>query len=193
MDQQQQRKSTHNESHLRAVIRAVIRIMMRSLLGVVALVALVSGGGHKKQIALPVMGWSSWNQLGCLHLTEQQVLTQAIALNSSGLRQLGYTLIALDDWYLSPCSFPCSTTVLTLCLWCSWQAPSRNQSTGALEADHQRFPGGMKVLSTKLHSLGFKLGLYTCAGHYTCQLRPGALGVSLAETTMKEMGTQRET
>jgi len=129
---------------------------MRSLLGLVALVALVSGGGHKKKmIGLPVMGWSSWNQLGCLHLTEQQVLTQAIALNSSGLRQLGYTLIALDD---------------------CWQAPSRNQSTGALEADHQRFPGGMKALSTKLHSLGFKLGLYTCAGHYTCQLRPGALG-----------------
>lgn len=104
--------------------------------------------------APPILGWSSWNQLGCEHLTESSILSQAAAMKHTGLLELGWSMIALDD---------------------CWQASSRD-ADGALQADPARFPGGMANLSSQLHSLGFQLGLYTCAGEYTCQLRPGALG-----------------
>ena len=55
-----------------------------------------------------------------------------------------------------------------------WQV-SRD-STGRIVADPVAFPQGMAALADYVHSLGLKFGLYSDAGNYTCQLRPGGLG-----------------
>lgn len=55
-----------------------------------------------------------------------------------------------------------------------WQV-SRD-STGRIVADPVAFPNGMAALADYVHSLGLKFGLYSDAGNYTCQLRPGGLG-----------------
>jgi len=44
----------------------------------------------------------------------------------------------------------------------------KRDSQGNILADATRFPSGMKSLADKIHSLGLKFGLYTCAGNYTC-------------------------
>jgi alpha-galactosidase len=49
---------------------------------------------------------------------------------------------------------------------------SRN-STGGIVADPDRFPSGIAALAAYVHSLGLKFGLYSDAGEYTCQKRPG--------------------
>ena len=40
----------------------------------------------------------------------------------------------------------------------------------------ERFPSGMKALADYIHGLGLKFGVYSCAGSYTCQGRPGSKG-----------------
>jgi len=64
---------------------------------------------------------------------------------SSGLSKLGYQYINLDD---------------------CWADTTDTQ--GNIQADVSRFPSGMKALVDKIHGLGLKFGLYTCAGTYTC-------------------------
>ena len=39
-----------------------------------------------------------------------------------------------------------------------------------------KFPSGMKALGDKLHALGLKFGLYSCAGERTCEGWPGSYG-----------------
>ena len=44
----------------------------------------------------------------------------------------------------------------------------RNNETNHIEADAKRFPSGMKSLVSKIHKLGFKLGIYTDMGSNGC-------------------------
>jgi len=47
----------------------------------------------------------------------------------------------------------------------------------SLQPNPQQFPSGMKALADYLHSLGLKLGVYTCVGQQTCKWgRPGSFG-----------------
>jgi len=67
------------------------------------------------------------------------------ALVSSGMAQLGWTYVNLDDcWGYT------------------------RSSDGAYQADPTRFPHGMKYVADYLHSKGLKYGLYTDAGVNTC-------------------------
>ncbi len=100
----------------------------------------------------PPMGWNSWNHFGC-NVSEELIRETADAMVSSGMRDVGYQYVVIDD---------------------CWQV-SRDAS-GTIVADPQRFPHGIKALADYVHSKGLKFGIYTDAGTKTCQGRPGTLG-----------------
>ncbi|MEZ0050763.1 hypothetical protein ABIA30_001761 [Mycobacterium sp. MAA66] len=102
--------------------------------------------------ATPPMGWSSWNAFGC-GINEQLVRETADAMVASGMAAAGYHYVDVDD---------------------CWMAPVRG-SEGRLQADHQRFPSGIKALADYVHSRGLKFGIYSSAGLATCEGRPASL------------------
>ena len=101
----------------------------------------------------PPMGWNSWNHFRC-SINEDLIKQIADALVSTGLRDLGYHYLNLDD---------------------CWQV-SRDLDTGKIIEDRRAFPSGMKALGDYIHKVGLKYGLYSDAGLFTCQRRPGSLG-----------------
>ena len=117
--------------------------------------------GEKKQVAdsvfnslaqTPPMGWNSWNKFGC-NVSESLLKEIADAMVTSGMKDAGYEYIVIDD---------------------CWQVGRDEQ--GNIQVDSVRFPSGMKVLADYIHGKGLKLGIYSCAGSYTCQGRPGSRG-----------------
>ena len=105
----------------------------------------------------PPMGWDSWNTFGC-NINETLIRQMADAIVSSGMRDLGYQYVVVDD---------------------CWFNPNRD-SAGNLQGDPTRFPSGMKALGDYLHSHGLKFGIYevpvdrTCAQFFSSY--PGATG-----------------
>lgn len=96
----------------------------------------------------PPMGWASWNHFFCDY-NAQTIRDQADALVSSGMRDLGYRYVLIQE-----------------CI-----APSRD-SQGELVVDPVRFPHGMKALVNYIHARGLKAGIYTDVGPYTCYPKP---------------------
>jgi alpha-galactosidase len=78
----------------------------------------------------------------------------ADALVSTGLRDVGYRFVNIDD---------------------CWMAPKRSED-GHLRPHPQRFPSGMKALGDYIHARGLKFGIYSCAGHMTCEGWPASFG-----------------
>ncbi|MFI6780192.1 glycoside hydrolase family 27 protein [Micromonospora sp. NPDC050276] len=105
----------------------------------------------------PPMGWNSWNSFGC-NINEALIRQTADALVSSGMRDLGYQYVVVDD---------------------CWFNPNRD-SSGNIQGDPTRFPSGMKALGDYIHARGLKFGLYqvpvdkTCAQYFGSY--PGATG-----------------
>ena len=97
-------------------------------------------------------GWNSWNLYAC-DVNEAIVRSTADALVSSGLKELGYTYVTVDD---------------------CWQV-GRDSENGRITVDMDRFPSGMKSLGDYIHSRGLKFGIYSSAGIHTCMGRPGSL------------------
>ena len=100
----------------------------------------------------PPMGWNSWNKFGC-NINEKIVRAEADAMVSSGLRDVGYRYIVIDD---------------------CWQGA--RYKNGNILPDFQRFPSGIKALADYVHSKGLKFGIYSDAGEKTCGGRPGSRG-----------------
>lgn len=100
----------------------------------------------------PPMGWNSWNNFGC-NVNESLIREIADAMVSSGMKDVGYEYIVIDD---------------------CWQID--RDSAGNILQDQERFPSGMKALADYVHDKGLKFGLYSCAGSLTCQGRPGSRG-----------------
>ncbi len=98
----------------------------------------------------PVMGWNSWNNLG-FRVDDAAVRQMADAMVSSGMRDVGYTYINIDD---------------------SWQGmrDAHGNITG-----NRKFPN-MKALADYIHSKGLKLGLYSSPGPNTCGAYLGSYG-----------------
>ena len=96
----------------------------------------------------PPMGWNSWNQVHCYGLTEDVVKQAADAMVSAGMSTAGYRYVVVDD---------------------CWQAPTRD-ATGNLQANPDRFPGGIKALADYVHARGLKFGLYSSPGTDTCAM-----------------------
>eukprot|EP01017_Pseudomicrothorax_dubius_P049350 TRINITY_DN9163_c0_g2_i1.p1 TRINITY_DN9163_c0_g2~~TRINITY_DN9163_c0_g2_i1.p1 ORF type:complete len:394 (+),score=79.03 TRINITY_DN9163_c0_g2_i1:67-1248(+) len=99
----------------------------------------------------PPMGWNSWNRFGC-NINEDLIIQTVDALLSTGLAKAGYTYVNLDD---------------------CWQKDRDRQ--GYILPDAKAFPHGMKYLANYIHLRGLKFGLYSDAGLFTCQKRPGGL------------------
>lgn len=105
----------------------------------------------------PPMGWNSWNSFGC-NTNEALIRQSADAIVSSGMRDLGYNYVVVDD---------------------CWFNPNRD-SSGNIQGDPGRFPSGMKALGDYLHARNLKFGLYqvpvdkTCAQYFGSY--PGATG-----------------
>ncbi|KAI9359301.1 alpha-galactosidase [Zopfochytrium polystomum] len=106
---------------------------------------------HLYLIRTPAMGWNSWNLFAC-DVNETIVMGIADKIKATGLGDLGYQFINIDD---------------------CWQI-DRNPD-GSIVVDSERFPSGIPLLSNYVHSLGLKFGLYSSAGDFTCQGRPGGL------------------
>ncbi|KAJ7965133.1 Alpha-galactosidase [Quillaja saponaria] len=100
----------------------------------------------------PPMGWNSWNFFAC-NINETVIKETADALISTGLADLGYVYINIDD---------------------CWSSAKRN-SEGQLVPDPKTFPSGIKSLADYVHRKGLKLGIYSDAGIFTCEVRPGSL------------------
>ncbi|MEV4539575.1 ricin-type beta-trefoil lectin domain protein [Asanoa sp. NPDC049518] len=106
---------------------------------------------------VPPMGWNSWNTFGC-NINETLIRQMADALVASGMRDLGYQYVVVDD---------------------CWFNPNRD-SSGNLQGDPTRFPSGMRALGDYLHARGLKFGIYqvpvdrTCAQYFGAY--PGATG-----------------
>jgi hypothetical protein len=100
----------------------------------------------------PLMGWSTWNQFH-QNISEALVLQTAEAMKESGLLEAGYRYINLDD---------------------CWQASGRG-ANGRLNFDAGRFPGKEGLIG-KLNLLGFKAGIYSSCGEFTCEDMPGSYG-----------------
>ncbi|KAK9368823.1 glycoside hydrolase superfamily [Lipomyces kononenkoae] len=100
----------------------------------------------------PAMGWNNWNAFAC-SVSEDLLISTAEKMAAFGLRDAGYEYIVLDDcWSMG------------------------RDSKGNLQYDPAKFPNGMKSVAEKVHSLGFRFGMYSDAGSYTCARYPGSLG-----------------
>jgi alpha-galactosidase len=100
----------------------------------------------------PPMGWNSWNKFAC-NVDEKLVRRMADAMVSSGMRDVGYRYVVIDDcWH------------------------GERDRDGFIQADPKRFPSGMKALGDYIHAKGLKFGIYSDAGRKTCGGRPGSQG-----------------
>ncbi len=104
--------------------------------------------------ATPPMGWNSWNTFGN-KVNEEVIRETADALVASGLRDLGYRYIVIDD---------------------CWSLKGKRDGNGDLIADPAKFPSGIAALADYVHNLGFKLGIYSDAAERTCAGFPGSYG-----------------
>lgn len=94
--------------------------------------------------AAPIMGWASWNNYR-VNINEDIIKSQADAMVASGLREVGYAYINIDDGFFG----------------------GRDEN-GKILTHPQRFPNGMKKLAAYIHSKGLKAGIYSDAGSNTC-------------------------
>ncbi|MCF7956828.1 MAG: NPCBM/NEW2 domain-containing protein [Phycisphaerae bacterium] len=101
----------------------------------------------------PPMGWNSWNFFA-KEIDEAKIKAVADAMVSSGMRDAGYQYLVLDD---------------------AWMAAERDKN-GALQADPEKFPKGMKEIGDYIHSKGLKFGIYEDRAYRTCQSLPGSFG-----------------
>jgi hypothetical protein len=106
----------------------------------------------KNKLTPPVMGWSSWNYFRQT-INETIILETARALKKSGLADLGYRYVNLDD---------------------CWQSSTRD-AQGNLQFDLSNFPHGKKFV-TILHQFNLKVGLYSSCGRLTCEDLPASYG-----------------
>jgi alpha-galactosidase len=109
----------------------------------------------------PPMGWNSWNPFG-ENVSEQVIKETADAFVSSGLKDVGFNYIVIDD---------------------IWQG-GRDSVTGLLYPDPKRFPSGIKALADYVHSKGLKFGIYSDAGTMTCGDRPGSFGYEVKDAKL---------
>uniref|UniRef100_G3TIT7 Alpha-galactosidase n=2 Tax=Loxodonta africana TaxID=9785 RepID=G3TIT7_LOXAF len=111
----------------------------------------------------PTMGWLHWERFMCnvdcteepdSCISEQLFMQMADLMVSDGWKDAGYQYLCIDD---------------------CWMAPTRD-SKGRLQADPERFPGGIHHLANYVHSKGLKLGIYADVGQKTCAGYPGSFG-----------------
>ena len=138
--------------------KAIVTSGVLLLAGTMAVVGAPAAQALENGVArTPPMGWNSWNTFGC-NINETLIRQMADAIVASGMRDLGYQYVIVDD---------------------CWFNPNRD-SAGNLQGDPSRFPSGMKALGDYLHGRNLKFGIYqgpldkTCAQYFGSY--PGATG-----------------
>lgn len=116
------------------------------LLGYQSVVALNTGVAR-----LPVLGYNTWNAYQC-NIDEDLIVTTAKLMKSLGLQDVGYTHVNIDDCY----------------------AEKNRSADGFIQPDSVRFKNGFNWLTDQLHSMGFKAGIYSDSGWFTCAGYPGS-------------------
>ena len=102
----------------------------------------------------PQMGWNDWYTYYD-HITDQDVRTAASAMITSGMADFGYAYVDIDDcWARKPASDDPAL-----------RGPVRDAHERILP--NARFPD-MHALTSYVHSLGLKAGIYTSPGPLTC-------------------------
>ncbi|KUJ17891.1 alpha-galactosidase [Mollisia scopiformis] len=99
----------------------------------------------------PQMGWNNWNALGC-DVSESLLLDTSKKLVDSGLRDVGYNYVVLDDCW----------------------SDGRDED-GFLKDDLEKFPSGMAAVADEIHRQGLLFGMYSSAGEMTCARYEGSL------------------
>lgn len=126
---------------------------------------------ERSQARTPPMGWNSWNAFRT-EVDEAKVLGAARAMVDSGLSELGYTYVNIDDgWWLK-----------------------RRLSDGRLEIRTSIFPsahveGGdstFRPFTDALHAMGLKAGIYTDIGRNACSQAYDLHSPNLPEGTTAE-------
>ncbi len=121
--------------------------------------------------ATPPMGWNSWNAFGSA-IDEEKLLASARIIRDAGLQAKGYRYIDLDDgWWLK-----------------------RRQPDGRIEIRAGNFPSAamadgstsFRPLTDRLHSLGFKAGIYSDIGRNSCAQLYSTDGLNQPEGTLAE-------
>jgi alpha-galactosidase len=137
-------------------------LAMAAVMAAAGAVAVIGSGTPARALdngvaRTPPMGWNTWNTFGC-NINETLIRQMADAIVNTGMRDLGYQYVVVDD---------------------CWFNPNRD-SDGNLQGDPGRFPSGMRALGDYLHARGLKFGLYqvpaaeTCAQYFDSY--PGATG-----------------
>lgn len=103
-------------------------------------------------VQLPPMGWMSWNYYAD-NLNEKNIREIADAMVASGLSDVGYKYIFMDD---------------------GWQGGRNNRNE--MIPDPKKFPSGIKALADYVHSKGLRLGIYSDAAQFTCAGYTASLG-----------------
>lgn len=108
----------------------------------------------------PQMGWNDWYTYYD-HITGQDVHHAASAMVASGMADYGYAFVDIDDcWARKPGSTDPALG-----------GPTRDAAGNILP--NSRFPD-MLALTSYIHSLGLKAGIYTSPGPRTCAGFEGA-------------------
>jgi alpha-galactosidase len=107
----------------------------------------------------PQMGWNNWNSLGC-DVSQDLLLGTSKVLVHSGLREVGYNYVVLDD---------------------CWQ--DGRDENGYMRVDKEKFPNGMKYIADQLHEQGLLYGMYSSAGELTCAKYDGSLDYEVEDAT----------
>ncbi|MGB0082940.1 MAG: putative Ig domain-containing protein [Terracidiphilus sp.] len=110
----------------------------------------------------PQMGWNDW-YTHYEHITGHDVREAASAMVASGMADFGYGFVDIDDcWARKPAS---NDSAL--------KGPARDAQGNILP--NERFPD-MPALTSYIHSLGLKAGIYTSPGPSTCAGFEGSYG-----------------
>ena len=109
----------------------------------------------------PQMGWNDWYSY-YEHPTDKDVREAADAMIASGMADYGYQFVDIDDaWARRPGSTDAQIG-----------EPTRDTNGNILP--NSRFPS-MSELTSYIHSLGLKAGIYSGPGPLTCARFEGIL------------------
>merc|ERR1712130_203760 len=149
----------------------VFRVFLCNMLLLASLFGLLSVNGMNNGVArTPPMGWLAWERFRCntdcktfpdTCIGERLFLEQAEWLVKDGWRDVGYTLVDIDDCW-----------------------PLKDRVDGKITADPERFPNGIKYIADKVHKMGLQLGIYGDMGTHTCGYYPGSMGFEKVDADM---------
>ena len=143
----------------------LVRIHLLAAVQLLAVAVLPSDALDNGKALVPPMGWNGYNAImqfggfdctanGANEYNETTFVTTMDILVDRGLRELGWSLLHVDD---------------------CWMSPNRT-AAGKLQASPLRFPHGIKWLADQAHARGLQLSIYADSGTKTCRHDPGSAG-----------------